>query len=515
MSVGEHRTPVRPRLAMREISKTFPGTKALDSVSLDVFPGEIHSLVGGNGSGKSTLIKILMGVHHADAGGFFDIDGNVTAADTSSPEFARAAGVQAVHQDLGVFPELNVAENLAIGYGYETGFLGKVQWTKLQQRAQRLIERFEIPAQPDTPLASLSQGARTQVAIARALQGDDAGTGILILDEPTAALPAHEVDLLIANLRRYAAHGQAILYVSHRLDEVLSLSDRVTVLRDGKKVGTYAAADLDERRLIELIVGRTVEQAAPTMPPVINGAPMLRVDALTAGQHLVDVSFEVGRGEVVGIAGLLGSGRTELLRTLFGDLDCKGGTMTLDGRSHAPRRTLDAMKAGVSYVPENRARDAAFTDLRLFENLSMANIAHYWSGGRMRRSRMRADGQTLLKKYLVKARDVDSLLSSLSGGNQQKVIVARWLRHQPVLMLLDEPTQGVDVGARAEIYQLVRDAVVAGASALIVASDAEELAHVCDRVLILDKGRIAGELKPPELDAERLIQRIYQTAGEM
>jgi ribose transport system ATP-binding protein len=503
------------RVSVRNLSKTFPGTVALRGVDLEVRAGEIHALVGGNGSGKSTLIKILTGVYQGDPGGELQVGESITAADHSTPELARDAGVHVVHQDLGVFPDLSVLENMALGHGYPTGLGSRVRWSELRERTRRLIERFEIDAEPSTPLSALSHATRTQIAVARALQDEDdaSARGVLILDEPTSALPAHEVELLLRMLRRYAAKGQAILYVSHRLDEVLDISDRITVLRDGTKVGTFAAADMDEDRLIEVIVGRQVDRVFPPMPEVTDDTVVLEMRRLCAGP-VRDVDLRVARGEVVGIAGLLGSGRTELLRAIFGDLSIDSGEMLVDGRAVRPRSTRDAMDAGVAYVPENRGADAAFLDLPVYANMMMASISEYWSGGRMADRRMRAEARKLMAEFLVKAPSEDALLSTLSGGNQQKVVLARWLRRGPRLLLLDEPTQGVDVGARAEIYALVRRAVADGASAIVVASDFEELAHVCDRALILQSGRVTGEVARPHLTAERLTQMAYQRGDE-
>src|SRR4051794_21058043 len=389
-------TPPSARLVITGLTKTFPGTLALDGVDLDVRAGEIHALVGGNGSGKSTLIKILTGVYEADAGARVVINGEAIAADSITPEFARRVGIHVVHQDLGVFLDLSVAENLALGHGYQRGPARNINWRALRRRATEVIERFEIDAAPETYLNKLSQGGRTQVAIARALQAEGEGTaGVLILDEPTAALPRHEVDLLMRHLRSYAARGEAILYVSHRLDEVLALAERVTVLRDGRKVGTYPAAELTEDRLAELIVGQSVDSAFPAPPPVSHESAMLGVEQLEAGP-LRAVSFTVARGEVLGIAGLLGSGRSELLRTLFGDMPIKSGRLRLEGEPYAPKRPLDAMRARIAFVPEDRAGDAAFTDLSLADNVSMANVRDYWERGRLRDRRMRRDAQVLM-----------------------------------------------------------------------------------------------------------------------
>jgi ABC-type sugar transport system ATPase subunit len=501
----------RPTVAVRGLSKSFTGTPALDAVELVVMPGEIHALVGGNGSGKSTLIKILCGVYEADAGEA-QFGDQVLDVSKLSPELARVNRVHVVHQDLGIFPDLSVAENIALGSRYATDRIGRVRWRELRRLTESLIERFEIDAQPDTLIRTLSQGTRTQVAIARALQEGSEEDALLILDEPTASLPAHEVNLLLATLRRYAARGQAILYVSHRLDEVLDIADRVTVLRDGHGIGTFGMDGMTEERLIELILGRQLENAFPEIEHTREGSDMLRIRNLVAGP-LRGVDLSIARGEVVGIAGLLGSGRSELARAIFGDLPIVDGTMELDGESFRPRRPRDAIRAGVALVPENRLADASFPDLSIATNISMASLTDYWRKGRIHQRRLRRDAGRIMDRFLVRAAGDGAPLSTLSGGNQQKVILARWLRREPKLLLLDEPTQGVDVGARSEIYEFVREAVSGGASALVIASDYEELAAVSDRVLVLRNGRIFAEVAGKELSAHRLTQITYQGIG--
>lgn len=498
------------RLEVTGLSKTFPGTRALGGVDLDVRGGEIHALCGGNGSGKSTLIKILTGVYRGDEGeGTIRIGDTVTKASEMTPGLALQSSIHAVHQDLGVFPDLSVLENLALGFGYRSVGGVQINWRKHRARAKRLLERFEIEATPGARLGDLSRSTQTQVAIARALQEEQEGDrGLLILDEPTASLPAREVELLLDVLRRFAAQGQAILYVSHRLDEVLALADRVTVLRDGRKVGTFPAGELNEDALIKLIVGQEIERVFPEMPDVAAVDPVLEIRDLWAGP-LRGVNLSVRPKEVLGIAGLLGSGRTELLRAIFGDLPIRSGSVALDGEDLKLRRPSDAMALGIAHIPENRALDAAFHDLPLWANISMANVTDYWSGF-IRSRRMKADAAEAMAEYSVKATNEKALLSTLSGGNQQKVILARWLRRKPRLMLLDEPTQGVDVGARAEIYGSIKGAVEEGAAAIVVASDLEELAHVCDRVVALRAGRVVTEMTSKELTAERLTQAAYE-----
>ena len=502
----------RPRVRIENLSKTFPGTRALDDVSLDIHPGEIHALVGGNGSGKSTLLKILTGVIPGDPGGKLEIGDLSVDPDAILPATSYAAGIRCVHQDLGIFPTMTVAENLALGNRFDTGFGGWIRPRASRRHAEEQIRQFDIPAGPSTQLAELSRAGQTLVAIARALKGhEDPDKGLLILDEPTAALPAHEVGRLLAALKRYAAAGRSILYVSHRLDEILSLSDRVTALRDGRTVGTYPTEELDEDRLIELIVGRRLDSVFPTRTVSVDKQPsVLEVENLKVGP-VTDLSFTAAGGEIVGIAGLLGSGRSEVLRAIYGDLKAEAGTVRVSGRDATTMRPGRAVRMGMALVPEDRADSAAFLDLSITANILMPKLRSYWKAFWLRDRRMRTDAESLVSKFLVKTAAESSLLNTLSGGNQQKVIVARWLQDRPRLILLDEPTQGVDVGARAEIYRFVNGAAEEGASVVLVASDLDELAHVADRVIVLRGGRATREVAGDRLNAHTLIREVYGT----
>jgi ribose transport system ATP-binding protein len=500
-----------PALAVERVSKAFGTTRALDDVGLAIGQGRIHGLVGGNGSGKSTLIKILAGVYRGEAGGRIRVGPHALAADAVTPELARGCGLRFVHQDPGVFPAMTVAENLAIGgaHGFPTRG-GRVRWARLRARTKALLDRFEIAAEPDDRLEDLRQAERTMVAIARALEDADERDDplLLVLDEPTAALPEHEVEVVLDAIRRCAAAGQSILYVSHRLEEVLSLVDGVTVLRDGRVAANREAAGLTTDELVEAIVGRPVERAFGEQAPRVPGATRLRVRGLRGGP-LRDVSFEVGRGEIVGIAGLLGSGRTELLQSIFGAIAPAAGVIELDGEALAARSPATAMRAGVALVPEDRARDAAFAGLSVTANLSAAQISRYRRHGRLDKRAERRDAVRSIDGFAIRCPGAGAPLAALSGGNQQKVVLARWLRRSPRLLLLDEPTQGVDVGARSELYGLIRAAAADGASALVISSDFEELAHVVDRVLVLRNGRIVAQVRSPELTAHRLTDLLY------
>ncbi|EFC81430.1 sugar ABC transporter ATP-binding protein [Parafrankia sp. EUN1f] len=509
-------TTAATALSVRGLAKTYPGTTALSGVDLDIAAGEIHALAGGNGSGKSTLVKVLAGVERADPGGTVTIGGQQFPADRLGPDLARAAGLRFVHQDAGVFEDMTVEENLALGRGYPTGAGGRVRWARLRARTAELIERYEIGALPSTRVGTLRPASRTMLAIARALQDCDDGTarrGVLVLDEPTAALPRHEAELLLSTLRRLAAAGWAVLFISHHLVETLHLVDRVSVLRDGRLAATADANDLDEQKLITLIVGRPLDRVFPDAADSVGDRPVLEVAGLSVGP-LRDVSFTLAQGEVLGVAGLLGSGRSTLLRSLFGEVARSTGRVTLDGVPLRARTPAQAMAAGIAYVPEDRGRDAALPDLPLRENLSAATISVYWRALRMARRAERRDAGRLLHEFRVKAGSPEQPLATLSGGNQQKVILARWLRRDPRLLLLDEPTQGVDVGARADIYRTLRAAVDAGTSVLLVASDVEELARVSDRVLVLRGGRVAAQLRPPHLNPATLTELTYLTDKE-
>ena len=502
----------RTALAVRSLSKTYAGTLALDALDLDLRPGEIHALLGGNGSGKSTTIKILAGVVTPDPGGTLTIKDEDVPAESWTPARAHAAGLRFVHQQAAVFPDLTVAENLALGAGFPRGLGGRVDWAVLNRRTAELLAKYDVPATPKAPLRTLRAADRSRVAIIRALQdlveGDE---GVLILDEPTAALPDREVEHLLDALRAYADNGQTILYVSHRLDEVLSVADRITVLRDGRKVATVEAKGLTEAALIELIVGRPLERAFPTPRVEATDDAALVVRGLVGGP-LQGVDLTLRRGEVLGIAGLLGSGRSELLRMIFGAYPITAGSLLLNGASYRPETPDAAMKAGVAYVPEDRQSDALLPTCTVRHNLSAGHAGHYFRRLLFRHGEERADSQRSISDFLIRVNADSQPIEALSGGNQQKVVLARWLRRHPKILLLDEPTQGVDVGARVEIYQLVRRATAAGTSVILVVSEPEELARASDRVAVLRGGRITAVVEQP-LDAHRLTELMNSSEG--
>jgi ribose transport system ATP-binding protein len=496
-------------LAGKGISKSYGGVKALDDVSFHVTRGRIHGLVGGNGSGKSTLIRVLAGVLTPDEGQLLT-DSTWVDARTHNAARAKASNLHFVHQQNSVFPDLTVAENRALGRGFELSVGGRINWRRQRRRAQDVLDRFELDVAPDKPIIELSAAAQMMVAIARALQDQDqlieAGgkTGVLVLDEPTASLPKHEVDILLDALRRYADGGQTIVYVSHRLEEITAITTEVTVLRNGVSAARLEGSEITHDSLVEGITGqKLVSDSPPTATRAAREAkPVLEV----TDQNKNKVEFVPG--EIVGVAGLLGSGRSSLLKRMFGAADRGGLEVRLDGKDVKGGDVKHSMNRGLGFVPENRLAEAAFADLSIAENISISDLRSYSKSSYVSASGERNRAKVLMKTFRVRAPSAAAPLTALSGGNQQKVILARWLQRKPKVLLLDEPSQGVDIGARAEIHSLVRTAAAQGAAVVVVSSDFEELALLCHRAVIVSEGAVVSHVDGP-LTAERLNNIVY------
>jgi ribose transport system ATP-binding protein len=496
-----------PALRFTGVSKSFGGTRALHQVSFDIAAGSVHALCGGNGSGKSTLLKILAGVYQGDSGSV-EVHGEAHQAARSSPGWARECGLHFVHQAVGTFPDLSVAENFALGSGYEASLLQRVPWRRLQSRVQEVLDRFELDVHASTKMAQLRPATQTMVAVARALQHEkEPGRDVLVLDEPTASLPAHEAEAVLDAIRGYSDRGQTVIFVTHRLPEILDVATDVTFLRDGNHLDTRPIEGLGERDLIERIAGHAVV-SSPSNGPSAGRPTRLELKEYSAGP-LRDLSLNVGAGEIVGISGLLGSGRTTLLQSLFGARPVNGGEARLDGRRHQPRSPRTAIRAGVAYLPEDRQVDGVFSELGVRENLSAPALDRYWNRIRLNRRTEAANARQAIARYGVVASSCEAPMSSMSGGNQQKVLLARWLELAPRLLLLDEPTQGVDVGARAAIHGLIKDAAVRDMSVLVVSSDPEELVDLCDRVVGIWQGGVSGEVTGADLTIQRCIELAY------
>lgn len=501
-------TPIA--LNIRNLNKHFGGTHALKDASLEVRKGTVHALLGGNGSGKSTTIKILANVYEADTGEL-TVFGKDYPLSSYSPDIAQQAGLRFVHQDLGLFEELSIEENFALDAGYPRTRTGKIAWRQLRSRVAKLLAEYEVNADPRQPIKDLRPSDRTMVAIARALQDQEGSELILVLDEPTASLAAHESNMLLERVRRRADQGQTVIIVSHRLHEVLSVAHDFTIFRDGAVAGVLVDAHPSEDELIEIMAGGLVQALRPTgSVSHQTGRAVLELSGIHSGP-VNGVDLTVHAGEIVGVAGLVGSGRSSLLKTVFGDVQPSAGTMTLDGAPYAPRHIENATARGVGMVPEDRGRDAAFADRTVRENLSVAMFKEYWAKKWMPRKRETENARALISRFGVKVAGPGALFSSMSGGNQQKVIIARWLQRKPTLLLLDEPTQGVDVMSRSDIYSVIRSAAQDGCAVLVASSDLSELYALCDRIVVMSGGVITDEVtQPQELDVEGLTALVLR-----
>jgi ribose transport system ATP-binding protein len=497
-------------LRLRGVSKTFPGVRALTEVDMDVAAGSVHALVGHNGSGKSTLIKCLAGVYTPDPGAQAWLAGEALAL--GDPDDAERKGLRFVHQDLGIIPELSAMDNVGFVLGFERSALGRISWRRQAQRTSELLAQFGFTLDPRRPLGEASPPERAAVAIVRAIAGWQAGRGVLVLDEPTAALPAHEVDRLFQLVREVSASGTAVILVSHRLDEVMAIADSVTVLRDGAKVwdGPLAATTL--QRLVDLIADAEGQhpsaqaQPGPAAPdPVTRAGPVTPADeAVPAlevrdlhGRYLRGISFTVGRGELVGVAGLLGSGREELPYIVAGaSTEGVTGTVAIGGvpLGGGPGPSIGRAQAlGVALVPADRAAEAIFADFTTTENVSLAALPTLRKRGFVGPARERRFGRTWLSAVHADPGYGPRPISTLSGGNQQKAVLARSLSVAPRLLVLSEPTAGVDVGARAVLYDELRRRVAEGLAVLMASSDLEDLLACCDRVIAVRDGVVSGE----------------------
>lgn len=486
-------------LQVRNLSKSFGTNKALDGATLSIKPGEIRALVGQNGCGKSTLIKILAGFHEPDPNGSVEVSGQPLAFGAADSE--AAAGLRFVHQDLGLVGDLDTVDNIALGKGFMTNKLGMIAWKSEASYARELLRALGYEFDVRKPVNQLAISERTAVAIARAMSDGDS-TRVFILDEPTANLPSDEADRLYQLVRNLAAKGIAIMFVSHHFDEVFDLAETVTVMRDGRIIDTRAVKELTEPELIEMVVGRKIGERESEINTHVSGNPILSVDNLS-GSLISDVSFKVRQGEILGVAGITGSGREELVGLLFG-ASSRQGKVTVEDQELPPGRPDKSVAAGVAMVPAERLSNAAFVEFPIRENVTVVNTQSNVIKGFLNRSRETSDVLSWLKKLDVRPPAPELPMGNLSGGNQQKVVLARWLREEPKVILLDEPTQGVDVGAKRDIHTLIDEVVADGTCAVIASTDHEELVRLCHRVLIVRDGRVVAELQSPGIDHDEI-----------
>ncbi len=479
-----------PALEMFGISKSFPGVKALSGVSLTAFGGEVLALMGENGAGKSTLMKILSGAYTADPGGEIRVFGAPVAID--GPQAAKAAGIAIIYQELALAPNLTVSENIHLGD--ELSRAGQLDRKAMANACRPILERLGTPFGPNTLVGTLSIAEQQLVEIARALHRQ---SRILVLDEPTTALSARETDRLFALIRQLRSEGIALIYISHRMAEVYELADRVTVLRDGSCVGTLERQDLSAEAIVRMMVGRELSSFYTKThdPDAQRGAVVMQVDGVTDGGRVLPCSFALHRGEVLGIAGLVGAGRTELARLIYGADRKAGGSVALEGRIVSLGSPKQALDAGIAYLTEDRKGLGLFLDMSCGGNINVGVIdrdAHL--GGRLNLARAKERAIRAFAAFRVRAASPQVQVGSLSGGNQQKVLLARLLETGPKVLILDEPTRGVDVGAKSEIYRIIDELAARGLGVLMISSDLPEIVGICDRVLVMREGRIAGEV---------------------
>ena len=489
-------TATAPRAELRGISKRFAATQALDAVSLDLLPGEVHALVGENGAGKSTLVKIMAGVHQPDTGSIL-LDGEPTQI--HGPAHARSLGIAVVHQEPRLFPDLTVAENVFIGHA-PAGPVGTIDWGATRSAAHALFRELDVQFDVGAPVRGLSMADQQLIEIAKSLSVD---ARVLILDEPTASLSAHEVERLFTIVRRLRDRGVSILFVSHRLDEVFDLCDRATVFRDGKHVITTRTSELTTADLVRHMVGRAVSLFPKVETPI--GDILLEVRGLTRQGVFRDIGFSVRSGEIVGFAGLVGAGRTEIARVLFGIDQRDAGEIVLGGRAVDFADPSAAMDAGIAYLPEDRHQEGLVLDFTIAQNVTLPILPRLFPRLLIRASTERRVAHDYTEQFNVRMVGVDQLVGALSGGNQQKVVLAKWLASRPTVLILDEPTRGIDIGAKVEVHRIISELAASGLGIILISSDLPEVLAMSDRILVLHEGRLTAEIPRQQATEERVM----------
>jgi rhamnose transport system ATP-binding protein len=487
-----------PVLSLDRIVKDFPGVRALSSVSLDLFAGEVTALVGENGAGKSTVVKLLTGIYQPD-GGVIKLDGK--AVSLSTPIDAAHNGITAIHQETVLFDELSVAENIFIGHSPRTR-LGLVDWKKMNDDAATLLDRIGSTVKPSTLLRDLGIANKHLVAIARALSID---ARVVIMDEPTAALSHKEIEELYLLVEQLKSDGKAILFISHKFDEIFRVADRYTVFRDGELVGSGKIKDTNSDSLVELMVGRSIDSV---FPPRINqlGESVLQVKGYSHPTEFDDINFSLHRGEILGFYGLVGAGRSEFMQALFGITRPSAGSLFINGKQLTPKSPADAIAHGLVYVPEDRGTQGAIIALPIVDNIALPSLQLTSNKGFIRVAREYALARQYTQRLELKAAALDQSVGELSGGNQQKVVIAKWLATQPQVITLDEPTKGIDIGSKAAVHAFMRELASQGLAVIMVSSEIPEIIGMSDRIIVMREGRQVAEIDQKQVSPEKLVR---------
>ncbi len=489
---------VAPFYSLRGISKAFPGVKALDEVQLDLYPGEVMALIGENGAGKSTLVKTMTGIYQPDSG---ELSLQGLPVSLPTPDAARSLGITAIHQETVLFDELSVTENIFTGHYLTRGLLKTLDWKEMRRQALQILSDIEAPIDPDILLKHLSIGQRHMVAIARALSFD---AKVVILDEPTAALSIHETQELYKIVEKLKKSGCAIMFISHKFDEIFAIADRYTVFRDGCFVGQGNIDQVDQAQLVTLMVGRTVDQVYPKLDLPL-GETVLKTQNFSHPTEFNDINFELRSGEILGFYGLVGAGRTELMQAIYGVSENISGTLELQGRPLSIHSPADAIKAGIVYVPEERQSQGVVLDLPIYQNIGLPQLDQINKNGLLNQPSEYALADTYARRLQVKAPDWHEDVGNLSGGNQQKVVIAKWLATKPKVIILDEPTKGIDIGSKAAVHSFMSELVEQGLAVIMISSELPEVMGMSDRIIVMSEGLQVAQWHRADFNAEKIV----------
>lgn len=502
MAINPHDTVHQAILALKTITKSFPGVKALDQASLNVYPGRVMALIGENGAGKSTLMKVLTGIYTPDQG---EIEYQNKIVKFKGPRDSQQAGISIIHQELNLIDELSIAENIFLGREITNAF-GKIQWPEMYRQADKLLARLNMSHRSNVRLGTLSLGEQQMVEIAKALSFE---AKVIIMDEPTDALTDKETQSLFNVINELRSQGCGIVYISHRLQEIIDICDDVTILRDGRFIAEHLVSELNEDRLIELMVGRKLSEQYPKIAKNSVNTPCLEVSHLSGIAHngikINDVSFTLNQGEILGVSGLMGCGRSELMKMIYGALSRDSGEIRLHDQIINPLTPQQGLDSGIAYISEDRKGDGLILGLSVKDNMSLCALEQFSVGPHLKRTDEITAVDDFIKLFNIKTPTHDQIIGNLSGGNQQKVAIAKGLMTRPKVLILDEPTRGVDVGAKKEIYQLINQFKSEGMGIILISSDMPEVLGMSDRIIVIHQGRISGEFLAEQATQEAIL----------